>query len=170
MKKIGLLSDTHSFLDPKVFEHFADVDEIWHAGDIGSQQIIDDLNSFKNTKFVYGNIDSKEIQNNLPEDLIFTVEGINVYITHIGGLPPKFTKRTKEIIKNNDINLFICGHSHILRAIKAEEQKNLLYLNPGACGHEGFHQMRTLVKFEIAEGKMRNLLVIELGKRGFKNH
>lgn len=164
--KIGLLSDTHSLLDPKIFTHFSGCDEVWHAGDIGDVQVADALEKFKPFRAVYGNIDAKEIQVRYPEDLRFTCEGVDVLITHIGGAPPNYNPRAKKLFKEKTPHLFICGHSHILRIKKDPAYNNMLYLNPGACGNQGFHMMKTLVRFDISKGVISNMEVIELGKRG----
>lgn len=162
--KIGLLSDTHSHLDERVFHHFKDCDEIWHAGDIGSIDVLQKLQQFKPTRAVFGNIDSAEIRRATAEDLWFSCENLNVWITHIGGYPPKYNRRTKEILKSKTPDLFICGHSHILKIIK-DPVNNLLHINPGAAGVHGFHQIKTLIRFDVEDGKIKNLQVIELGKR-----
>jgi uncharacterized protein len=167
--KIGLLSDTHSFLDPKILDHFKDCDEIWHAGDIGDVAVADALEKFKPVRAVYGNIDSKELQLRYPEDLGFICEGLSIWITHIGGAPPNYNPRVKKILKQNAPDIFICGHSHILRIKKDENFKNMLYLNPGAAGNHGFHLVKTLVRFEIREREIKNMEVIEIGKRGTIN-
>jgi len=162
---IGLISDTHSYLDPKVFEYFKDVDEIWHAGDIGSG-VTDELEKFKPLKAVYGNIDDKTIQARFPEDLWFECEGLQFWMTHIGGAPPNYNPRVKKILKEKIPDVFICGHSHILRVKKDVNYKNMLYLNPGAAGNHGFHLMKTLIRFEIVKKEFKKMEVIELGKRG----
>lgn len=176
MTKIGLISDTHGFLDEAVFEHFKDCDEIWHAGDIGSLEIIKKLQDFKPTRFVFGNIDSKEIQWEVPENQSFTVEGFDVWITHIGGYPPNYNPAVKKQFKLKIPDIFVCGHSHFLRAMRDPTRNNLIYLNPGAAGKEGFHKMKTLLRFTLDSGgslsgvssnkKMSNLEIIELGLRG----
>lgn len=164
--KIGLLSDTHSWLDPKVFTHFSSCDEIWHAGDIGEITVAEELEKFKPFRAVWGNIDTKDVQVRYPEDLRFTCEGVEVLITHIGGAPPNYNPRAKKLLKEKTPDLFICGHSHILRIKKDPAYNNMLYLNPGACGNQGFHSMKTIVRFDIANGVISNMEVIELGKRG----
>ena len=171
MTKIGLISDTHGFLDEAVFEHFKDCDEIWHAGDIGSVEIIEKLQNFKPTKFVFGNIDTKEIQWLVPENQHFTIEGLDVWMTHIGGSPPNYNPMVKKQFKEKIPDIFVCGHSHILRAMRDEKHNNLIYLNSGAAGKEGFHKMKTLLRFTLDNGmpfnrKMTNLEVVELGLRG----
>ncbi len=164
--KIGLLSDTHGYLDPKVFDYFKEVDEIWHAGDIGEEVVVTSLEKFKPTKAVFGNIDSASVFNRFPEDWLFTCEGIKVWITHIGGSPPRYNDRVKSKLKQHPPDLFICGHSHIMKAQRDPQFNNMLYLNPGAAGNHGFHHIKTIVRFEIESGQIKNMQVIELGKRG----
>jgi uncharacterized protein len=164
--KIGLLSDTHSYLDPKVPSYFKDCDEIWHAGDIGDRIVVDELEKIKPLRAVFGNIDDKDMQVRYPEDLWFACEGLIVWMTHIGGAPPNYNPRIKKIFKERTPDIFICGHSHILRVKKDPNYKNLLYLNPGAAGNHGFHLIKTIVRFEVIGKEIKNLEVIELGKRG----
>jgi putative phosphoesterase len=164
--KIGLLSDTHSYLDPKVFDYFNDCDEVWHAGDIGDILVADTLEKFKPFRAVYGNIDDRTLQSRYPEDLHFVCEGMSIWITHIGGAPPNYNPRVKKILRQQTPDIFICGHSHILRIKKDPAMNNMLYLNPGAAGNQGFHSIKTLVRFEIMNGSVQSLEVIELGKRG----
>lgn len=164
--KIGLLSDTHSLLDPKVFTHFSACDEVWHAGDIGDLAVAEALEKFRPFRAVYGNIDTRDIQARYPEDLRFTCEGVDVLITHIGGAPPNYNPRAKKLFNEKTPDLFICGHSHILRIRKDPAYNNMLYLNPGACGNQGFHIMKTIVRFDISNKVIANMEVIELGKRG----
>lgn len=166
MTHIGLISDTHGLLDERVFEHFNDCDEVWHAGDVGSVTIIEQLTAFKPVRFVFGNIDSKEIQWQLPEHQFFTLEGFDIWMTHIGGAPPNYNPAVKKQFKEKIPDIFICGHSHILRVMHDEKKNNMLYMNPGAAGNEGFHRVKTLLKFTLDNRKMSNLGVIELGKRG----
>lgn len=168
MTNIGLISDTHGFLDERVFEHFKDCDEIWHAGDVGAIEIINQLQSFKPVRFVFGNIDSKEIQWQLPEHQFFTQEGFDIWMTHIGGAPPNYNPAIRKKLKEKIPDIFVCGHSHILRVIRDEKMNNMLYLNPGAAGNEGFHKVKTLLKFSLDNRKISNLGVVELGKRGFR--
>jgi len=165
VKRIGLLSDTHSFLDSKVFDYFSECDEIWHAGDIGNIAIADQLESFKPFRAVYGNIDGAPLRVRYPLDLRFECEGMDVLITHIGGYPSKYQQRVRAIFLENPPKLFICGHSHILKIIP-DKQFHLLHINPGACGNEGFHKVKTLVRFTLEESKIKDLEVIELGQRG----
>lgn len=164
MKKIGLLSDTHSHFPEEILEHFKEVDEIWHAGDIGNYDLIEKLQSFKPLRAVYGNIDGAEIRKSFPLDLIFELEGLKVFMTHIGGYPEKYHPRIKSILKEEGPALFVCGHSHILKVI-FDKKLNLLHINPGAAGREGFHKIRTLLRFAIEDAKIKDLEVIELGAR-----
>jgi putative phosphoesterase len=164
--KIGLLSDTHSYLDPTIFNYFKDCDEIWHAGDFGTVGIFDQLNAFKPTIGVYGNIDGMDVRIVLKENLLITRNGATILLTHIGGSPGKYTARVKSLIALHKPNIFVCGHSHILRVVSDPAYTNMLYLNPGAAGKEGFHRMRTLLRFEINDGKISNMQAIELGLRG----
>lgn len=166
MTKIGLISDTHGFLDESVFIHFKDCDEIWHAGDIGSLEIIEKLEAFKPTRFVFGNIDEKEIQWKVPENQNFTIEGLDVWMTHIGGSPPNYNPAVKKQLKIKTPDIFVCGHSHILKAMRDPKQNNMIFLNPGAAGKQGWHKMKTLLRFTLDSGKMSNLEVVELGLRG----
>ena len=163
MKKIGLLSDTHSYLHPKVYEHFANCDEIWHAGDIGSIEVLDKLIEFKPTRAVSGNIDNHLIRTATSENLTFNCEGLNVFITHIGGYPPNYNQRTREILNNKKVDLFICGHSHILK-VMYDKKRSILHMNPGGAGKYGIHQVITLLRFDVSQGKVKNLEVIELDK------
>ncbi|MEO1053321.1 MAG: metallophosphoesterase family protein [Bacteroidota bacterium] len=163
--KIGLISDTHSYLDDKVFSYFDKCDEVWHAGDIGSIDVADKLSDFKPFKAVYGNIDGHDIRNQYPEHLQFECAGSKVWITHIGGYPPKYTPAMKKLLAEHTPDLFICGHSHILKVMSDPKMNNLLHMNPGAAGKHGFHKIRTLLRFEINEGKIGQVQAIELGKR-----
>jgi len=165
MVKIGLLSDTHSYLDEKVFEHFKDCDEVWHAGDIGDIAVADKLEDFKKFRAVNGNIDDRVIKSIYPDNLRFEIEGLNVFMTHIGGYPDRYTKRVKSILEEEKPDLYICGHSHILKVIR-DKEIGVLHMNPGACGHHGLHVVRTLIRFDIENGKPKNLEVVELGRRG----
>ena len=162
MIRIGLLSDTHSYLNPKIFEYFNECDEIWHAGDIGNIETADKLENFRKFRAVYGNIDGHELRIRYPEDLFFEIEGVRVYMTHIGGYPPKYNKRTRPIIREHKPDLFIDGHSHILKIMRDETIPNLLHINPGAAGKQGFHRVATLVRFSLDHGKIKDLQVIEL--------
>jgi putative phosphoesterase len=164
--KIGLLSDTHSFLDNKVFDYFKEVDEIWHAGDIGDAEVINQLEKYKTVRAVYGNIDDKNIQSRYPEDNWFDCEGIIVWMTHIAGAPPNYNPRIKKVLQQKIPGLLICGHSHILKVVKDKTYQNMVYINPGAAGNHGFHHMKTILRFEILNKEIKNMEVIELGKRG----
>lgn len=164
MTKIGLLSDTHSFLDEKVFQYFEICDEVWHAGDIGNAEVADRLKAFKPFRAVYGNIDGPELRRRFPLDLRFTCDGVDVLITHIGGYPGRYSQRVKQLIRESPPKLYICGHSHILK-IMPDPAFDLLHVNPGACGNEGFHQVKTLVRFDLDDGDIKNMEVIEIGKR-----
>lgn len=164
--KIGLLSDTHSYLDPKVFHYFESCDEVWHAGDIGAAEVVDALEKFKPLRAVYGNIDTKDLQIRFPEDLRFTCEGVDIFITHIAGKPPSYNARVKKLLREHTPQIFICGHSHILGITRDPGFNNMLFVNPGAAGNHGFHRMKTLVRFELLGGQIKNMEVIELGKRG----
>ncbi len=164
--KIGLISDTHGHLEASVFEHFKDCDEIWHAGDIGSTELLEALQSFKPVKSVFGNIDSTLLQRTLPEDYWFTCEGLTVWLTHIGGAPPHYNPRIKKRLKEEVPDIFICGHSHILRVMRDPKYHNMLYINPGAAGNHGFHHMKTIMRFALEKKEIKDVAVIELGKRG----
>lgn len=166
MIRIGLLSDTHGYLDGKVFQYFAACDEVWHAGDIGDASVADALEMFKPLRAVYGNIDDRAMQARFPEDLRFACEDLEVWITHIGGTPPRYNGRVKKILREGPPGLFICGHSHILRVARDEHLGNMVFMNPGAAGNQGFHHTKTIMRFEVDGKKINNLEVIELGKRG----
>ena len=161
MKSIALLSDTHSVLDERFIRHLKNSDEIWHAGDIGSLEIYDKLKKLSNVRAVYGNIDNHKIRITLASELFFKCEGINVYMTHIGGKPGKYSKGIKEKIEKTEPNVFICGHSHILK-IMNDKKNNLLYINPGAAGDHGIHQVKTIIKFNIDKKNIKDLKIIEL--------
>lgn len=162
--KIGLISDTHSYLDQAVFQYFEHCDEIWHAGDFGSMDVIEKLQQFKPLKGVYGNIDQKDIRLQFPEHLRFNCENMDVWMTHIGGYPGKYSPLVKPEIMLNPPKLFICGHSHILK-VQYDPKLGLLHLNPGAAGKQGWHTVRTLMRFDIHGDKIENLEVIELAGR-----
>lgn len=161
MIRIGLLSDTHAHLDRRIPDFFATCDEIWHAGDIGSIEVVEQLQALKPFRAVFGNIDGRPIRNLFPEDQRFTCEGLEVFMTHIGGYPGKYTPRVSTILHQNPPGLYICGHSHILK-VMPDKSLGLLHINPGACGNEGFHRVKTFVRFSISEGKPHDLEVIEL--------
>ena len=163
MVRIGLLSDTHSHLPDAVFKHFAEVDEIWHAGDLGDLTLCKQLEAFKPLRAVYGNIDGADIRIRYPENLFFTVEGVPVFMTHIGGYPPRYNTRTKPLLDIHQPHLFICGHSHILK-VMPDPSRNLLHINPGACGKQGWHKVSTLIRFSIEGARLQHLEVIEFPK------
>ena len=164
MTRIGLISDTHGYLDESVFTHFEQCDEIWHAGDFGALELSKRLSSFKPLKGVYGNIDGNDIQNFYPENLFFQCEEVKVFITHIGGYPPKYNSRVKPLIQENNPQLFISGHSHILK-VMYDEKLQCLHMNPGAAGNQGWHKVRTIITFIIDGKNMKDCKVIELGSR-----
>jgi len=164
MKRIGLLSDTHSHLDSSILKHLESCDEIWHAGDIGDVSVLDQLKSFRPTKAVYGNIDSKTIRQECPLHQRFMCENVDVWMTHIGGYPKRYNPSIKEDLKTNPPKLFISGHSHILK-VMFDKELSLLHMNPGAAGKHGFHQVRTLLRFTIDGKDIKDLEVVELGKR-----
>lgn len=165
MKKIGLLSDTHGYLDEGILHRLEKCDEIWHAGDIGSSAVIDQLEGIAPVKAVYGNIDGGDLRLDFGEYLILDNYKVRTLMMHIGGYPGRYTPRAKELIKIYQPNLFISGHSHILKIIR-DHQNNLIHFNPGACGHHGFHIMRTLILFSIDSNGIQEVKVVELGKRG----
>ncbi|GAA4916436.1 metallophosphoesterase family protein [Mucilaginibacter defluvii] len=164
MVKIGLISDTHSYLDDAVFKHFEQCDEIWHAGDIGNIGLADQLAAFRPLKAVYGNIDGVDVRIVYPENLRFKCEDVDVWITHIGGYPGKYSPQVRSEIYANPPQLFICGHSHILK-VMFDERIKCLHLNPGAAGKQGWHKVRTLIRFNIDGAKIQDLQIIELNGR-----
>lgn len=164
MKKIGLISDTHSYLDDAVFKYFDDRDEIWHAGDFGTIELADKLAAFKPLKGVYGNIDGKDIREVYPEHLRFKCEDVDVWMTHIGGYPGRYSSNVKPEIYTKPPDLFIAGHSHILKVIY-DKKIECLHINPGAAGKQGWHKKRTLIRFCISENKIHTLDAIELANR-----
>ena len=165
MVRIGLLSDTHGHLDESIFNYFDQVDEVWHAGDIGTIELADRLESFKPLKAVYGNIDGGGLRTRYPEDLIFTQEGVQVWMTHIGGYPPRYTPQIRSRITSLNPKLFICGHSHILKIMPDQKRPGSICINPGAAGKQGFHKEKTIVRFALRDGNIEDLEVIKLGKR-----
>ena len=164
MTKIGLISDTHNYLDDAVFKYFEPCDEIWHAGDFGSVEIANKLKTFKPLRGVYGNIDGYDIRSIYPEKQIWKCEDVSVYMIHIGGHPAKYTSGIKNELIANNSQLFITGHSHILKIIY-DEKINCLHINPGAAGKQGWHKIRTLVRFSIDGNQIKDCEVIELGGR-----
>ncbi len=164
MTRIGLIADTHHYLDSAVFRYFDKCDEIWHAGDFGSASIADELKAFKPLRGVYGNIDGNDIRSEFPEKLVFTCEDVRVLMIHIGGHPAKYAPGVKEMIRKEQARLFISGHSHILK-VMFDAQLQCLHMNPGAAGKQGWHKVRTLLRFAIEDQEIKNCEVIELGNR-----
>ncbi|MDE3741746.1 metallophosphoesterase family protein [Maribacter polysaccharolyticus] len=164
MTKILLLSDTHGHMDDSILKYVRQADEVWHAGDIGSLKVTDQIEALKPIRGVYGNIDDHMIQKEFPLHQRFHCEGVDVWITHIGGYPPKYNGLVYKEIKANPPKLFISGHSHILK-VMMDKKLGVLHMNPGACGKHGFHQVRTLLRFTIDGKEIKDLEVIELGKR-----
>lgn len=164
MKKILLLSDTHGFLDERILHYAKEADEIWHAGDIGTTGITDEIQKIKPLKAVFGNIDGAEIRKEFPLHQRFLCEQVDVWITHIGGYPGRYSPAIREEIKKDPPKLFISGHSHILKVMN-DKNLNLLHMNPGAAGKQGFHKMRTMLRFRINGKEIEKLEVIELGKK-----
>lgn len=164
MKKILLLSDTHSYIDDRILHYTKEADEVWHAGDIGNLKVTDAIEALKPLRAVYGNIDDDKARLSFPLNQRFICEGVSVWMTHIGGYPPNYNVNTRQEIKSNPPKLFICGHSHILKVIP-DHKYGLLHMNPGAAGTHGFHKVRTMLRFTLNTGKIENLEVIELGKK-----
>jgi len=165
MKKILLLSDSHSYIDEQILKYVKQADEVWHAGDIGDIKVTDKIKSLRPLRAVYGNIDNAVLRGEFPLDLKFTLEGVSVWITHIGGYPNRYDQRIREQIMQNPPKLFISGHSHILKVLFDPKLK-LLHMNPGSVGKQGFHKVRTMLRFILNQGEIENLEVIELEKRG----
>ena len=164
MTRIGLISDTHSYLDETIFKHFENCDEIWHGGDFGTIELAKKLSSFKPLKGVYGNIDGTGISSIYPENLFFQCEEVKVFMTHIGGYPPKYNSRVKPLIQEYKPQLFISGHSHILK-VMYDDKLQCLHMNPGAAGNQGWQKVRTIITFVIDGKNMKDCNVIELGGR-----
>lgn len=162
MIKIGLISDTHNYLDPQVFEYFKECDEIWHAGDFGTIDVADKLQEIAPVIGVYGNIDGKDIRSEYPLHQHFEREGLHIWMTHIGGIPGRYCIPIREELEKNPPDIFICGHSHILRISRDQDLGKMLYLNPGAAGKQGFQTHRTIIRFEIDQGNIHNVEVINL--------
>jgi len=163
MKSIGLISDTHGYLDEMLFNHFKNCDEIWHAGDFGDS-MVEKLKGFKNLKGVYGNIDGTDIRSEFSEQLVFMCEDVKVMMRHIGGYPPRYNPETKKELLLHQPQLFISGHSHILK-VMYDDKLQCLHMNPGAAGKHGWHKTRTIIRFVINGKNMSNCEVIELGNR-----
>ncbi len=164
MKKILLISDTHSHIDDTILKYVDWSDEVWHAGDIGDLNVTDAIKRRKLLRAVYGNIDDDKARMEFPLHNRFWCEGVEVWITHIGGYPGKYNQAIRELLKKSPPKLFICGHSHILK-VQFDKTLQLLHMNPGACGVHGFHQVRTMLRFEIEGDKIQNLEVVEIGKK-----
>lgn len=163
MKFIGLLSDTHYILHPKIFDFFKDCDEIWHAGDIGDIETINKLKAFKPLKAVYGNMDGQDIRLEFHKNLRFHCENVDVWITHIGGYPNNYAREVKEEIYKNPPKLFICGHSHILKVIY-DKKLDLFHINPGAAGNSGIHKVITFIRFKIDNDQIKELEIMEIDR------
>ena len=168
MTRIGLLSDTHNYLDEAVFKHFANCDEIWHAGDFGTIAIAEKLRAVKPLKGVYGNIDGYDVRSEFPEQLLFHCEEVKVMMKHIGGYPGRYAPGVKKAIAKEKPRLFISGHSHILK-VMYDDKLQCLHINPGAAGVHGWHQVRTLVRFVIDGKEIKNCEVIELGSKSLRS-
>ncbi|MFC3197892.1 metallophosphoesterase family protein [Parapedobacter deserti] len=164
MIRIGLLADTHGHLDEAVFRHFDQCDEIWHAGDFGDIAVADTLAAFKPLRGVYGNIDGQDVRKIYPEHLRFTCEAVDVWMTHIGGYPGRYSPSIRKEINQHPPKLFICGHSHILK-VMYDQKLQCLHLNPGAAGKQGWHKVRTLLRFSIDYNRIEGLEVVELSGR-----
>ena len=163
MTRISLLSDTHNYLDTRFFKYLDECDQIWHAGDIGTISVCKELERLKPLVAVYGNIDGIDIRKIYPHHQRFMCENTDVWITHIGGYPDRYSIEIREEIKKNPPKLFICGHSHILK-VMFDKKLNLLHINPGAAGNYGFHKVKTMVRFTIDKENIKDLEVIELDK------
>jgi len=163
LKRILLLSDTHGYMDDAILKHVAWADEVWHAGDIGDLSVTETLKNLKPVRAVYGNIDGNVARKEFPLDNRFDCEGVDVWITHIGGYPGKYEKRIYPLIKSNPPKLFITGHSHILK-VMTDKQLGVLHMNPGAIGKQGFHQVRTMLRFVVEDGSIKDLEVVEFKK------
>lgn len=165
MTRIGLISDTHGYLDEAVFEHFKNCDEIWHAGDFGTVAVADKLKAAKPLKGVWGNIDGYDVRSIYPEKLIWNCEDVKVYMVHIGGYPNRYAPGIKQELINSQAKLFICGHSHILK-VMYDDKLDCLHINPGAAGNQGWHKVKTVIRFAINGKEIKDCEVIELGRRG----
>lgn len=164
MKKIGIISDTHSYLDEQVFEYFKDVDEIWHAGDVGDIVLTEKIKKYKKLRAVYGNIDNHLLRSEFPKYEIIEIENCRILLIHIAGTFAKYNEETKKLIATYQPNILVCGHSHIVK-VAYDEKYKLLYVNSGAAGKHGFHKVRTIIRFEIANGKPQKMELIELGRK-----
>jgi len=165
VKKILLLSDTHSYIDSQILKFVKQADEVWHAGDIGDIQVADTIKKLKPLRAVYGNIYDAVARLEFPLDNKFTIENVTVWMTHIGGYPGKYNPRVREELQRNTPQLFICGHSHVLK-VQFDKKLNMLHLNPGAAGNHGFHKVRTMIRFTIDKDQIKDMEIIELATRG----
>lgn len=168
MTKILLISDTHGYFEPGLTKHIDVADEVWHAGDIGNTKFLEHISSRKTVRAVYGNIDGSELRKQFPEIQTFVIDGLKVLMMHIAAAPGKYQTNLKALLAKEKPGLLVCGHSHILK-VQFDPTYQLLYMNPGACGREGFHQVRTALRFELNSGQVQNLSVIEFGKRNTIN-
>lgn len=164
VERIVLLSDNHRYWDDQLTQMCEGADQIWHAGDLGSMQVLENMEAIAPTKAVWGNIDNSTIRSECPEEHIFTIQGLKIFIRHIGGYPPKYTTKLRSQLDDIHPDLFICGHSHILK-VMPDKKRKLLHMNPGACGKHGFHNVRTLLRFNIEDGKICKPEAVELGER-----
>jgi uncharacterized protein len=165
VKKILLLSDTHSFIDEQILKFVKQADEVWHAGDIGDLKVTDTIKKLKPLRAVYGNIDAADARLEFPLDNKFVIEDVSVWMTHIGGYPNNYNQRIREDLKKNSPTIFISGHSHILK-VQFDKKLNVLHLNPGAAGNHGFHKVRTMLRFSIDKDQLKDMEIIELAIRG----
>ncbi len=163
--QVLILSDTHGFLDEAVLRHAREADETWHAGDIGNVQVADVLADAGPLRAVYGNIDGMPLRQRFPGQLRFTAEGLDVFMTHIGGYPGKYDRGIGPLLKRNPPGLFISGHSHIVKVMRDPALGQMIHINPGAAGREGFHRVRTVVKIQVMKGRVSDVRVVELGNR-----
>ena len=162
------MADTHGFFDPQVAQHFAECDEIWHAGDFGTLRVAEQLSALKPLRGVFGNIDDQAIRDIYPEDLWFECCGVRIWMTHIAGHPGRYDRRVQQQLDRKSPQLLICGHSHILRVDRDKRHNGMLCLNPGATGHHGFHLLRTIMLADFADGQITALNIVELGPRGIR--
>jgi putative phosphoesterase len=165
MAKIGLISDSHGYIGQDAWKYLEECDEVWHAGDTGDLATLHKLEEFPHSRMVYGNIDGSDIRISCPADLLFVSEGVKVFMTHIGGYPGRYTKRVYDILRREKPDLYICGHSHILKIMR-DRNLDLLHMNPGAIGFKGFHKFRTLILFELERGSISEVKAVDLGPRG----
>lgn len=168
MRRIGLLSDTHGYIDERILKLLSETDEVWHAGDIGNLTVVDEIEKIKPLVAVYGNIDGNRARMRFPLHQRFVCEGLDVWITHIGGYPGRYSPAIRSELYTNPPKLFICGHSHILK-VMFDKKLQLMHMNPGAAGNVGFHLKRTMLRFSIEKGELKDLEAIELGDRSTKS-